>query len=56
MVKHRSGAAFHAHRFHALTVSDLDARIDRFRRVLGRFEGVRAGRLAPHVFRIAGAA
>jgi surface carbohydrate biosynthesis protein len=49
---HRSGAAFHAHRFPALTVSDLETRIERFGRLLGRFDGVRATRLAPHVFRI----
>jgi surface carbohydrate biosynthesis protein len=49
---HRSSAAFHAHRFPALTVSDLEGRIERFRRLLGRFEGVRVTRLAPHVFRI----
>ncbi len=52
----RSGAAFHAHRFPGLTVPDLEARIDRFRRVLGRFDGVRVTRLAPYVFRIVGAA
>ncbi|HEU4367975.1 MAG TPA: surface carbohydrate biosynthesis protein [Methylomirabilota bacterium] len=52
---HRSSAAFHAHRFPELTVSDLESRIERFRRVLGRFEGVRVTRLAPYVFRIAGA-
>jgi hypothetical protein len=53
---HRSSAAFHAHRFPALTVSDLESRIERFRRLLGRFEGVRVTRLAPHVFRIVGVA
>jgi hypothetical protein len=56
MMHRRSGAAFHTHRFPALTVSDVEGRIDRFRRVLGRFEGVRVTRLAPHVFRIVGAA
>jgi surface carbohydrate biosynthesis protein len=54
--RNRSGAAFHAHRFPDLTVSDLESRIERFRRVLGRFEGLRVTRLAPYVFRIVGVA
>jgi surface carbohydrate biosynthesis protein len=49
---HRSGAAFHAHRFPGLTVSEFDHRIERLGRVLGRFDGLRVTKLAPYVFRI----
>jgi len=52
---HRNSAAFHAHRFPGLTESELEKRIERFGRVLGRFEGLRVTRLAPYVFRIIGA-
>lgn len=54
--RHRNSAAFHAHRFPGLTVPELENRIERFGRVLGRFEGLRVMRLAPYVFRIVGAA
>lgn len=49
---HKNSAAFHAQRFPGVTVSELENRITRFSRVLGRFEGLRVTRLAPHVFRI----
>ena len=43
-------------RFPGVSVSELEHRIARFGRVLGRVEGLRVTRLAPHVFRIVRAA
>lgn len=49
---HRNGAAYHAHRFPGVTVSDLNARIARFGTQLRRFGSVRAEVLSDYVFRI----
>ena len=49
---HRNGAAYHAHRFPGVSVSELNDRIARFRTQLKRFAGVRAEARSRHVFRI----
>lgn len=49
---HRNSAAYHAHRFPGVSVTELNERIARFGTLLGRFGGVRADLLSPHVFRI----
>ena len=49
---HRNGAAYHAHRFPGVTVSELNDRIARFGAQLRRFGGVRAEARSPYVFAI----
>ena len=49
---HRNRAAYHAHRFPGVTVSELNTRIAGFGAGLGRFGGARAEARWPHVFRI----
>lgn len=49
---HRNSAAYHAHRFPGVTVAELEERIERFRRSLGRFQSVHAAPLSRHIFRI----
>lgn len=49
---HRNSAAYHAHRFPGVSLSELNERIARFGTVLARFGGVRADALSPHVYRI----
>lgn len=46
----RDGDAFHAHRFPGVTVAELNARIARLGKELGRFGSVRAAARSPHVF------
>lgn len=50
--QHRNGAAYHAHRFPGVTVPELNARIARFGKQLGRFCSVRAMAHSPYVFHI----
>ncbi|MAT84555.1 MAG: hypothetical protein CMQ43_09300 [Gammaproteobacteria bacterium] len=49
---HRNSAAYHAHRFPEISAADLEARIERFRRLLGRFQEVRVERRSRFVFRV----
>lgn len=49
---HRNSAAYHAHRFPAVTAAQINERIARFGAQLGRFGGVRAEVLSEYVFRI----
>lgn len=49
---HRNSAAYHSHRFPGVSVPELNARIARFGRELGRFGGVQAEARSPHVFLI----
>lgn len=49
---HRNNAAYHRHRFPGVTVTELNDRIARFGKLLGRFGGVRAEARSPHVFHI----
>jgi surface carbohydrate biosynthesis protein len=49
---HRNSAAYHAHRFPGVTVDELNARIARFGKLLGRFGSVRAEARSPYVFSI----
>jgi len=51
--QHTHNPAYQNHRFPGLTLEDVRSRIERLRRALGRFEGVRAELVAEHVFRIA---
>lgn len=51
-VDHRGSSSYHTHRFPSISAHELQRRIDRFARQLGRFAGVRARPLSPHVFRI----
>jgi hypothetical protein len=46
----RGGAAYHAHRFPALTSAELNARIRRLSGLLGRFRHVHAAPFSEHVF------
>jgi surface carbohydrate biosynthesis protein len=50
---HRNNPAFQRHRFQGVSIDELRDRIARFGRALGRFEGVRAERVAEDIFRIA---
>jgi len=49
---HRNSAAYHAHRFPEISTADLELRIERFRRLLGRFHEVRVERRSRFVFRV----
>ncbi len=49
---HRNSAAYHAHRFPGVTVTEVNARIARFGAQLGRFGGVRAEARSPYVFHV----
>lgn len=47
---HRNSAAYHAHRFPEISTADLEERVQRFRRLLGRFGDVRIERRSRFVF------
>jgi surface carbohydrate biosynthesis protein len=47
---HRNNLAFHQHRFPGITAAELEERIARFQRELGRFGSVRVQRIAEHLF------
>jgi hypothetical protein len=47
---HRNSAAYHAHRFPEISAADLEERVQRFRRLLGRFGDVRIERRSRFVF------
>lgn len=49
---HRNSAAYHTHRFPEVSVGDLEQRIERFRRLLGRFAGVRVERRSRYLFQV----
>lgn len=49
---HRNSAAYHAHRFPGVSVTELNARIARFGAALGRFGGVRVAQRSPYVFEL----
>ena len=49
---HRNSAAYHDHRFPGISHAELNARIQRFASLLGRFAGVRAELRSQHLFRI----
>jgi hypothetical protein len=49
---HRNNPAFQRHRFQGVSMDALRARIARLRRVLHRFEHVKAEPVAEHIFRI----
>ncbi len=49
---HRNSVAYHAHRFPDISAAELNERIARFRRLLGRFNGVRAEARSRYVFGI----
>lgn len=49
---HRNSWKFHAHRFPGITAQELQDRIGRFGRLLGRFGDLRARPVLQHVFRI----
>ncbi len=50
--EHRNSAAYHDHRFPAISVAQINERIRRFGRLLGRFAQVGAEPISPHIFRI----
>ncbi len=49
---HPNSAAYHAHRFPQISSDEINARIRRFGRQLGRFENVHAAMLSQHIFRV----
>jgi hypothetical protein len=51
---HRERAAYYSRVFPRLRVRDLESRIDRFRRELGRFDGVRVRARGRNLFEIEG--
>jgi len=53
---HWNSAEYHAHRFPEIGEAEIIGRIERFARLLGRFEGVRAQRVSRFIFRIEPAA
>ncbi len=50
--EHRNSIEYHTHRFPDLEISDLQAKIERMGRQLGRFEKVRVREQSQHIFRI----
>jgi surface carbohydrate biosynthesis protein len=52
---HWNSAAYHAHRFPEISAAEIDERIARLGRLLGRFEAVRSRRLHRHIFSIGSA-
>jgi hypothetical protein len=50
--EHRSNLDFHDHRFPGVTTAELREKVDRFGRALGRFTGLRIGRVSEHIFAI----
>lgn len=53
--QHRNSAAYHAHRFPEIPLEAVERRIERYRRLLGRFENVRVERHSKHIFRVVAA-
>lgn len=51
---HRNSAAYHAHRFPELSTEDLEERVQRFRRLLGRFGDIRIDRRSRFLFNVTG--
>jgi len=49
---HRNSAAYHDHRFPGISAAQINERIARFGRLLGRFAQVSAEPVSPHIFRI----
>jgi surface carbohydrate biosynthesis protein len=49
-IRSRRRRAYHEHKFPELTLRDVNSRIDRFRAVLGRFEGAIARQAARNLF------
>lgn len=49
---HRNSAAYHAHRFPEIATADLEARIQRLQRLLGRFAGVHVTRRSSYLFEL----
>lgn len=50
--EHRNNLGFHEHRFPGVTTEDLRQKIGRFECLLGRFQGLRVGRISEHIFTI----
>ena len=50
---HWNSARYHAHRFPDISATEINGRISRLGRLLGRFDGVEAKQLSKHVFRVA---
>ena len=50
---HWNSARYHAHRFPDISATEINGRIGRLGRVLGRFEGIEAQQFSKHVFRVA---
>lgn len=48
---HRNSREFHDHRFPPLSAGDVESRVNRFREVLGRFQGVRVRKVGAYMFR-----
>jgi surface carbohydrate biosynthesis protein len=49
---HRNNLDFHRHRFPGVTTADLREKIGQFEGLLGRFSGLRVGRISEHIFTI----
>lgn len=49
---HRNSLGFHDHRFPRVSVGEIDERVQRLGRQLGRFESLRVHQLSEHIFRI----
>jgi surface carbohydrate biosynthesis protein len=49
---HRNNLDFHRHRFPGADVAGLREKVDRFGRLLGRFDGVRVEAISEHIFTI----
>jgi hypothetical protein len=49
---HRNNAEFHAHRFPGVSPRDIEERIARFSRRLGRFENLHVRQVSEHIFQI----
>jgi surface carbohydrate biosynthesis protein len=51
---HRNHWSYHTHRFPEVSAEDLQARIDRMGKALGRFDGIRIEAMGPYLFRMFG--
>jgi surface carbohydrate biosynthesis protein len=49
---HRNDRHYHDHRFPTLTENDVRARVERFAKQLGRFDGLRVRQASRHIFHI----
>ena len=48
--EHRNSSGYHDHRFPPILAAELNARIERFSKLLGRFEEIRVRPISEHIF------